>query len=158
MFQIYRNNKTFFFFFNAIVTMICQGWVRDMYTAVSLVQAKNSENAKQVGDAMQRHAEIGRNARLKYEQLLERQQQHQQQRPPPPPALHPQPPGYIGASSVAGGGEAPEARGAGDKTPGNGVAGYVLKDDGNDSERLNGYVGMDATRQVRGNFSCGERG
>lgn len=45
-----------------------QGWVHEMYTAVSLVQAKNNDHAEKVGDAMKSHAEMG---------LLRRQQQRE---------------------------------------------------------------------------------
>lgn len=39
--------------------MFLQGWVHEMYTAVSLVQAKNNANAEKVGEAMKSHAEMG---------------------------------------------------------------------------------------------------
>lgn len=95
-----------------------------MYTAVSIVQAKNTENAKQVGDAMELHAEMGSKAR-----------HNQQQQPPPPPQSHQN----LSANDTLGGGG----------------AGYVLTGDGKASERLNGDLVMDATRQVRGRFSRG---
>lgn len=50
-----------------------------MYTAVSLVQARNSANAEQVGEAMKKHAEMGLEGRRHREEALRNQQQQQQQ-------------------------------------------------------------------------------
>lgn len=49
-----------------------------MYTAVNVVQAHNSANALEVGEAMKQHAEMGAEGRQ--QEQLERQRQQQEQR------------------------------------------------------------------------------
>lgn len=46
-----------------------------MYTAVSLVQARNSDNAKEVAEAMRKHAEMGSEQRRRRQQEQQQQQQ-----------------------------------------------------------------------------------
>lgn len=50
-----------------------------MYTAVNVVQAHNSANALEVGEAMKQHAETGAEGQRQQEEL-ERQQQEELQR------------------------------------------------------------------------------
>lgn len=47
--------------------------MHEMYTAVSLVQAKNNANAEKVGEAMKNHAEMGLRRRQQERQRREQQ-------------------------------------------------------------------------------------
>lgn len=51
-----------------------------MYTAVNVVQARNSANALEVGESMKKHAEMGREGQRLVDEELQRQNQQQQRR------------------------------------------------------------------------------
>lgn len=50
-----------------------------MYTAVNVVQAHNSANALEVGEAMKQHAEMGAEGRRQQEELERQRQKEEQQ-------------------------------------------------------------------------------
>lgn len=114
-----------------------QGWVREMYTAVSLVQAKNSENAKRVSEAMERHAYIGLGSRGDQGNQGHNSQHQRQQRPQQ--ARHeqaPQPQQHGGRGPAAGAGRDTE----------DADVGYVARRQ--HSAGLSGRLEVDAARQV----------
>lgn len=114
-----------------------------MYTAVSLVQARNSGNADKVNEAMTQHAQMGREAHRRREEELRhrdeedlmrqrRQQRYEQERRSAATVFGAGYPGGIAggvSGGVAGGGEA-----------------HVLKREG--MEGLTGDLETDAARQA----------